>query len=578
MIARFGEQIEMGEVQMASVTDVSSTTVHQAVGDALLSSGIDAAFGLMGEDTANFITDFDRIGLQYYAAFHENVAVTMASAYAWASDGIGVVVISRGPGMTNAMSALAASVAERRRLLVITGEAALGARRGVDSKARVPQAAVAAAAGLEYYTASSPAEVLDALATATASASDGRPAVLAIPIDLLDQPMPSDGRVAVSTTPNSRGITPERDRAPAPETSDIDAVVQLLTESQRPLVLAGRGAVRAGAHAQLVALAQRTGAWLGTSLMAKDLFAGNPYDFGLVGGCTSARGRSLLADIDCVLVFGASLNVFTTAAGTLFPEVPVVQVDIDPNSAQRSFLPVRSVTADAGLTAEALLAALGPDTGEEHPLHDPASLGQLDGLEDFVGTDDSTATAIDPRVLTAQLDEMLPKNRTVLSDGGHMNGFPMMHMHVPGPDHYLLAVMGISAIGMGLGSALGVAIGRPEEDAVLVIGDGTLAMTMGDLATVARYALPLVIVVLNDQSYGAERHFLDLHGKPNDRSLHPDIDFAAVAAALGIESATVRTVDDLRAQAASLADIRVKPLLLDCKITPTRSEWIEEIA
>jgi acetolactate synthase I/II/III large subunit len=562
---------------MASVTEALPTTVNQAVGDALFGSGIHAAFGLMGEDTANFITDFDRIGLQYYAAFHENVAVTMASAYAWATGGVGVVVISRGPGMTNAMSALAASVAEHRRLLVITGEAALGARRGVDSKARVPQAAVAAAAGLEYYTASSPAEVLDALRTAIASASDGRPAVLAIPIDLLDQPMPSDAGVAPSPAPPSPASSP--DRGPAPKTSDIDAVLELLARSRRPLVLAGRGAVRAGAREQLVALAQRTGAWLGTSLMAKDLFAGNPYDFGLVGGCTSQRGRSLLADIDCVLVFGASLNVFTTAAGNLFPEVPVVQVDIDPSSAQRSFLPVaRSVPADAKLAAEALLETLGPDRGEEHPLHDPAVLGQLDGLQDFVGTDDSTATAIDPRVLTGHLEEMLPKNRNVLSDGGHMNGFPMMHMHVPGPDHYLLAVMGISAIGMGLGSALGVAIGRPGEQTVLVIGDGTLAMTMGDLATVARYPLPLVIVVLNDQSYGAERHFLDLHGKPNDRSLHPDIDFAGVAGALGIESVTVRTVDDLRSQAARLADVRTEALLLDCKITPTRSEWIEEIA
>jgi acetolactate synthase-1/2/3 large subunit len=154
----------------------------------------------------------------------------------------------------------------------------------------------------------------------------------------------------------------------------------------------------------------------------------------------------------------------------------------------------------------------------------------------------------------------------------------MMHMHVSDPRDYLLSVMGIGAIGMGLGSAIGTAIARPEGQTVLLVGDGTLAMTLGDLVTVARYGLPMVIVVFNDQSYGAERHFLDLHGRANERSLHPDIDFASAARAFGIEAATVRSVEDLRSQAARLSEIPTGPLLLDCKITPLRATWIEEIA
>ena len=561
---------------MASATKAVPKAVHQSLCDGLFASGIRVAFGLMGEDTANLISDFDRVGLQYYAAFHENVAVSMAGGYAWASDDVGVAVISRGPGITNAMSALAAAGRAGRRLLVITGEAAMGSGRSIDNKARVPQAVLASAAGLEYHTATNPAETLDALRAATASAAAGRPALLAIPIDLLDQPMPSG---AVHHEWSAPALSASSDRGLGPSDADVEAVLELLAGSRRPLILAGRGAARSGARDQLIALAERVGGLLGTSLMARDLFVGEPLDFGLVGGCASALGRSLLADIDCVLAFGASLNVFTTAVGSLFQGIPVVQFDIDPTSAERSFVTTeRSVTADARAAAEALLGALGTGGGEEHPLHDPLVLEQLADLQRLDGSDDSTSAAIDPRVLIANLDGLLAKDRAVVSDGGHMCGFPMMHMHVPDPDRYLLTPIGIAAIGLGLGAALGVALAHPERQTTFFVGDGSLAMTLGDLATVARYPLPLVIVVLNDQSYAAERHFLDLHLKQHDRSLHPDIDFSAVAEALGIESATVRTVDNLRSQAARLAEIREQPLLLDCKITPTRSNWIEEIA
>jgi thiamine pyrophosphate-dependent acetolactate synthase large subunit-like protein len=215
-----------------------------------------------------------------------------------------------------------------------------------------------------------------------------------------------------------------------------------------------------------------------------------------------------------------------------------------------------------------------------HPLHDDAVLTQLPTLTRFGADNDvSTSEAIDPRLLVAALDEMLPAARTVVSDGGHSVGFPMMHLRVPGPRDYLLPVMGVGAIGMGLGSAIGVSLARADRQTVFFVGDGTLAMTMGDLAPLARYGIPLIVVVLNDQAYGAERHILDLHQKPPAQAMFPDTDFAGVARALGIESATVRTIDDLRAQSPAVSTPRERPLLLDCKITPElRAAWIEEMA
>jgi thiamine pyrophosphate-dependent acetolactate synthase large subunit-like protein len=113
---------------------------------------------------------------------------------------------------------------------------------------------------------------------------------------------------------------------------------------------------------------------------------------------------------------------------------------------------------------------------------------------------------------------------------------------------------------------------------MLFIGDGGMLMTLGDLETLVRARLPVCVVVMNDHAYGAERHLLDISGKPNCLAKFPDTSFAAVAQALGIKAVTVRSVNDLT---ENLPDLRPEagPLLLDCKIRPdVRARWIEEVA
>jgi thiamine pyrophosphate-dependent acetolactate synthase large subunit-like protein len=175
------------------------------------------------------------------------------------------------------------------------------------------------------------------------------------------------------------------------------------------------------------------------------------------------------------------------------------------------------------------------------------------------------------------LDALLPAPRALVSDGGHCLGFPAMHVHAGEPGAYLLP-QGMHAIGLGLGAALGAAVARPDRQTVLFIGDGSLAMTLGDLVTVASHPVPLLVVVLNDGAYGAERHLLDLAGRPHHMSLLGDVDFAAVAGALGIHGATVRTAADLAAQADRLREPLASPVLLDCKVVPElRARWMEEL-
>ena len=135
---------------------------------------------------------------------------------------------------------------------------------------------------------------------------------------------------------------------------------------------------------------------------------------------------------------------------------------------------------------------------------------------------------------------------------------------MPGPDHFKFT-NNFASIGLGFGAALGFARARRDTATVLLVGDGGFMMTIGELETVVREDLPLIIVVINDCAYGAELHFLKIHQRPVETSLFPDIDFAPIAEGFAFEAATIRSLDDLKQMAPMLKNPE-GPILLDCKV------------
>ena len=158
--------------------------------------------------------------------------------------------------------------------------------------------------------------------------------------------------------PSGALLPPAQLHAPDPER--IEAVTKLLAGSSRPVILAGGGAVAADARDTLLALADHLGAPVGTSLQAKDWFAGEPFDIGVAGGFSTALARRVLGAADVVLAFGARLTQFTTDRGRLFGQAQIVQVTTDPRDVGDPTAVDEAVIADARLTAEALSAAALP--------------------------------------------------------------------------------------------------------------------------------------------------------------------------------------------------------------------------
>jgi acetolactate synthase I/II/III large subunit len=542
--------------------------VYHVLADELVALPTRAAFGLMGEDTAALTTELVGRGIDYYATRHEAGAVGMADGYSWATSDLGIAMVTRGPGLTNALTALHTAVRARRRVLLLTGDASTDRTSWPEDNKYVDAEAVAASVGLAFFPVRDATETVSVLRDAVASAMVGRPALLSVAHDVLNGPAGPAGTERVRAEEAVEEPPAEADAV------EIEAIAHMLAAALRPLVLVGRGAARPELRPLIEELAERTGALIGTTLLAKDFFRGHRLALGVVGGFASDPAEPLLREVDCALVLGASLTQFTTGYRTLFKNATVIHVDRDPKRIGATFRADAGVVADAGRVVGQLIEALPASNGAGKPFHREETLATLRGPL-FLGEDGSVDGALDPRTVAVTLDELLPENRTLVIDAGRFMTSPSRFIRVPGPDCFRLTA-DAGSIGVGLGPALGAAVARPGSQTVLFIGDGGLSLSIADLETAARHRIPLIAVAMNDHGYGAERLCLAADGLPLDGADIDDMDFAAVARAVGIEAATARTVDELRSHAAALAG-RTTPFLLDCKIrddyTTPRLRW-----
>jgi thiamine pyrophosphate-dependent acetolactate synthase large subunit-like protein len=190
--------------------------------------------------------------------------------------------------------------------------------------------------------------------------------------------------------------------------------------------------------------------------------------------------------------------------------------------------------------------------------------------------DTSGAGQIDPRTLTIAVDDLLPAERIVAVDSGNFMGYPSMFLSVPDSGGFCFT-QAFQSIGLGLATAIGAALARPDRLPVAALGDGGALMGVAELETVVRLGLPMVILVYNDGGYGAEVHHFGPDGFPLDTVRFPDTDLAAIGRGFGADAITVREPVDLGPLRDWLSEPPERPILIDAKVTRDRgSWWLEE--
>jgi thiamine pyrophosphate-dependent acetolactate synthase large subunit-like protein len=547
----------------------NDSTVAAVLAKDLAALGARRCFGLLG--TANFKISHGLVqaGVELISARHEGNAVSMADAYAKATGELTLVSVHSGPGLTNAITGIGEAAKSRTPLLVLAGDVPTG---NVKSNFYMEQAALVQSVGAISERVDSPQSARgDLLRAVTRGLHDRQTVVLSLPLDV------QDAKLNGSNAPPELSPKPGR-LQPNPE--DIRRLAEAVARAKRPLIIAGRGAVLSEAEKPLMALAERTGALLATSICGHGLFADNPWSLGISGGFSSPAADALISESDLILGFGVSFTQWTTKKGKLIgPGTIVAQIDIE--AAKLGYqMPVQhAVLGDAKETADALLAELGRQAaGKGAGRRDDATRERIRSGDNQHSSypDESDARFIDPRTLSKAVDEILPRDRVVASDSGHFCGWVPRYLRVPNAKASFLS-HSFQSVGLGLASAIGLAIANPGKLAVLGAGDGGFLMSIADLETAIRLGLRMCILVYNDSSYAAEVHYFRRQGYSIDIVQFPDTDFAAIARGYGARAATVRTVADLDAVRTWVSEGAPGVFLIDAKINPDlEADWHAE--
>jgi len=547
----------------------SNPVVADVIAGDLARYGARRCFALLG--TANFKISHALVksGVELISARHECNAASMADAYAKASGELTLVSVHSGPGLTNALTGIGEAAKSRTPLVVLAGDVPTGA---VKNNFYIEQADMVRAVGAVPERLHTPGTAReDALRAVSHALRERQTVVLSLPLDVQHAPLASN--LPPLELPPSGGRLHPDPRA-------VKELANALERAQRPLILGGRGAVVSDAEATLIALAERTGALLATSVCGHGLFFGNPWSLGISGGFSSPIADELIAESDCIVAFGASMTAWTTKKGKLIASgATVAQVDVEAGKIGYQ-MPVQiAVHGDAQATAKALLAELERRGARPRPGRRTDAMRERIRAGDnhhYPHPDESGDDFIDPRTLSKAVDAILPLDRVVASDSGHFCGWVPRYLRVPSARASCLS-HSFQSVGLGLPSAIGLAIANPGKLAVLGTGDGGFLMSMADLETALRLKLRLCILVYNDASYAAEVHYFRRQGYSVDIVQFPQTDFTAIARGFGARGVTVRKPADLDPLKAWVAEGAPGLFVIDGKINPgLEADWHAE--
>jgi len=531
--------------------------VYEALAAAFAAEGTTDVFGMMGDANMHWMNALAGHGVKLYEVRHEGAGLSMAHGFARASGRPGVVTTTSGPGTAQLATSMIVAARARIPLVAFCGETALGDQGAVQYLDQRRFAAAIECDFLQVTKADSAEEIVQR--AFYRARTESRPVMISAPFDVQLQDFEDIGDYVPST---------ELLRAPKllPHPARIEQACEIISTSKRPVIIAGRGARRAEAAQQILALQQRTGAVLATTLQAKNwLYGETDYHVGIAGLFGSKVAMELLQEADCVIAVGASLNHYTIESGYLFPDARYIQIDTAPNLVMGNGQVADCyVQADAVTALDSLTSALagrgveleGFHTPDVHrrltaPLIDPAEYRSGNGL-------------LDPREAIAVIDAELPGEFGLVLGSGHQTDFGTMLFQRSREITSNYGMFG--AIGQAPLLTIGAVVGNGGKPTFVVEGDASFLMHVSEFETACRYGLPVLVVVMNDEGLGAEYHKAQAKGLNPELAVIPTPELGTVATALGGSGATVRTTDELRAALAEyVRDPR--PTVIDVRIT-----------
>jgi acetolactate synthase I/II/III large subunit len=531
----------------------SPGTGSEYILDALVAEGVDTLFGVIGEGNAHLIDAVNDRAVQFVQARHEQAGVTMADGAARAKKGVTACTLTHGPGVTNGATGIAAADRDNVPIVVLVGDTGIEGRE--TSLQYLDHATFASPISAYQTRIESVPTIPEVLSRAFDRArTRSGPVLVEVPADVQEGDAPDE-----PYAPTDR--PPQRVR---PDTDLVADAAARIDEAERPVVLAGGGAMRSDAGDLIAAFAAQVGAPVATTYFGRAVLPeSHELVSGIAGTFMSPANDALLWDADVVVALGARLSGKSTRYGELYADAEVIQVDVDEEAIGIHRDPAIGIVADARETVAELRARTeaNPERAErvaETIANAPSPWA--DGFEERVDE-------IDPREFTLELSERVPDDAIVTVGSGNNTGFPAV-FHDLDAGGSMLMNGNFGTMGYSLPAALGAKAAAPDRPVVCYTGDGALIQVVQEIETGVRLGLPIVIAVFNDRSYGIIRHRQNYVYDRETDSSYDSPDFVGIAEGFGAEGAVIRSPGDLEVVTEYLSSDPDVPLVLDARTIP----------
>jgi len=478
-------------------------TGAQIVVQSLKDEGVELVFGYPGGAALHIYDAFySQEDVRHILVRHEQAATHAADGYARATGKTGVVLVTSGPGVTNAVTGIATAYMDSIPLVVLTGQVPTHLI-GDDAFQEVDTVGITRPCVKHNFLVRDVGSLAETIKKAFFIANSGRPGpvVVDIPKDVTAQTI----TYSYPETVRIRSYAPVRKA----HSKQISRAAKLLLNARRPIIYTGGGVVLSGAARQLTTLVERLGHPCTNTLMGLGALASDhPRFLGMLGMHGTYEANMAMYECDVMLAVGARFDDRVTGDLKKFsPNAKIIHIDIDPSSIGKNVQVEVPIVGDAAAALEQLLDALDHSSAAQ----DEESLSKWwDQIESWRSQDslgyDASDEVIKPQFVVQKLHEVTLGDAFVTSDVGQHQMWAAQYYGFNKPRQWINSG-GLGTMGFGLPAAMGVQLAHPEAAVACVTGEASIIMCIQELSTCKQYDLPIKIVNLNNRYMGMVRQW-----------------------------------------------------------------------
>ena len=548
----------------------------EMVVQSLVDEGVEYVFGYPGGSVLDIYDAIHQSSLNHVLVRHEQGAVHMADGYARSTGKVGCVLVTSGPGATNAITGILTAYTDSVPLVIITGQVP-SSLIGSDAFQECDMIGISRPVVKHSFMIKDPQEIPETIKKAFYIASTGRPGpvVIDIPKDMVNPANKFAYEYPKEMALRSYNPTVQGHKG------QIKRALKALMVAKKPVLYVGGGVISAECSNELVDFAKKLNLPVTSSLMGLGAYPSSDHQFlGMLGMHGTYEANNAMHESDLILGIGVRFDDRTTANLAKYcPNAKVIHVDIDPASISKTVQAYIPIVGSAKNVLDEFLSLLEDENLAKNQADLTAWWKQIDEwkAKNCLKFEESSEV-IKPQQVIRLIHKLTNGDAYVASDVGQHQMFAALHYGFDKPRRWINSG-GAGTMGFGLPAAIGVKFAHPEATVVCVTGDGSIQMNIQELSTAKQYDTPVVIVSLNNRFLGMVKQWQDIiyQGRHSQVYMNSLPDFAKLAEAYGHIGITIDHPSELEEKLTQAFAIKDKLVFVDVRVDETEHVYPMQI-